>query len=99
MEETETAEQKAPPKKKKETAIETVAQPMIYIGPSIRSRDLSTYKVFADGIPEEFKDDPILAPLFVTPEQLDAARAEVGETGSFRNVLYRKAAVLLKERR
>lgn len=93
MKETEeTAEQKAPPQKKeKETAIETVAQPMIYIGPSIRSSDLSTYKVFADGIPEAFKDDPIHAPLFVSPESLDAARAEVGETGSLLNVLYQKA--------
>ena len=91
MEETETAEQKAPPKKKKETAIETVAQPMIYIGPSIRSSDLSTYKVFADGIPEALKDDPIHAPLFVSPENLDAARAEVEEKGSRLNVLYQKA--------
>lgn len=92
MKEMEAAEQKTPPKKKeKETLIETVAQPMIYIGPSNRSRDLSTYKVFADGIPEAFKDDPIHAPLFVSPENLDAARAEVGETGSFLNVLYQKA--------
>ena len=100
MKETETAEQKAPPKKKeKETPPEMTAQPMIYIGPGFQHSDLSTNKVFAEGIPEEFKDDPILAPLFVTPEQLDAARAEALETGSFRNVLYRKAAVLLKERR
>ena len=92
MEETETAEQKAPPKKKeKEIPVEVTAQPMIYIGPSNRSRDLSTYKVFADGIPEAFKDDPIHAPLFVSPENLDAARAEVGETGSLLNVLYQKA--------
>ena len=92
MEETETAEQKTPPKKKeKEIPVEVAAQPMIYIGPSNRSRDLSTYKVFADGIPEAFKDDPIHAPLFVLPENLDAARAEVGETGSLLNVLYQKA--------
>lgn len=92
MEETETAEQKTPPKKKeKETPVEVVAQPMIYIGPSIRSSDLSTYKVFADGIPEAFKDDPIHAPLFVSPENLDVARAEAGETGSLLNVLYQKA--------
>ena len=92
MEEAETAEQKAPPQKKeKETPVEVAVQPMIYIGPSIRSSDLSTYKVFADGIPEAFKDDPIHAPLFVSPENLDAARAEVGETGSLLNVLYQKA--------
>ena len=92
MKETETVELSAPPKKKeKETAIETGAQPMIYIGPSIRSSDLSTYKVFADGIPEAFKNDPIHAPLFVSPENLDAARAEVKEMGSFLNVLYQKA--------
>ena len=90
MEETEMAEQKTPPKKKeKETPVEVTAQPMI--GPSNRSRDLSTYKVFADGIPETFKDDPIHAPLFISPENLDAARAEVGETGSLLNVLYQKA--------
>ena len=92
MEETEMAEQKTPPKKKeKETPVEVTAQPMIYIGPSNRSRDLSTNKVFADGIPEAFKDDPIHALLFVSPENLDAARAEVGETGSRLNTLYRKA--------
>ena len=92
MKEMEAAEQKAPPKKKeKEAPVEVTAQPMIYIGPSNRSRDLSTYKVFADGIPEAFKDDPIHAPLFVSPQSLDAARAEVGETGSLLNVLYQKA--------
>ena len=92
MKEMEAAEQKAPPKKKeKEIPVEVAAQPMIYVGPSFRGSDLSTYKVFAEGIPEAFKDDPIHAPLFVSPENLDAARAEVGETGSFLNVLYQKA--------
>ena len=100
MEEAETAEQKAPPQKKeKETPVEVVAQPMIYIGPSIRSSDLSTYKVFADGIPEAFKDDPIHARLFVSPENLDAARTEVGETGSLLNVLYQKAVQEHEEER
>ena len=100
MEETETAEQKTPPKKKeKETPVEVVAQPMIYIGPSIRNSDLSTYKVFADGIPEAFKDDPIHAPLFVSPENLDAARAEVGETGSLLMLLYQKAVQEHEEER
>lgn len=100
MKETETAEQKTPPKKKeKETPVEVVAQPMIYIGQSIRNSDLSTYKVFADGIPEAFKDDPIHAPLFVSPENLDAARAEVGETGSLLNVLYQKAVQEHEEER
>ena len=92
MKEDETVVEKAPPKKKeKETTLDAAMKPMIYIGPSIRSSDLSTYKVFADGIPEAFKDDPIHAPLFVSPENLDAARAEVGETGSRLNVLYQKA--------
>ena len=92
MKENETAEQKAPTKKKeKETPVEVVAQPMIYIGPGFRDSDLSTYKVFAEGIPEAFKEDPIYAPLFVSPENLDIARVEVGETGSRLNTLYRKA--------
>lgn len=92
MKENETAEQKAPPKKKeKETPVEVIAQPMIYIGPGFRDSDLSMYKVYAEGIPDEFKDSPIYAPLFVSPENLDAARAEVGETGSRLNTLYRKA--------
>ena len=64
---------------------------MIYIGPGFRDSDLSMYKVYAEGIPDEFKDSPIYAPLFVSPENLDAARAEVGETGSRLNTLYRKA--------
>lgn len=92
MKENETAEQKAPPKKKeKETPVEVIAQPMIYIGPGFRDSDLSMYKVYAEGIPDEFKDSPIYAPLFVSPENLDAARTEVGETGSRLNTLYRKA--------
>lgn len=99
MKENERAAQKAPPQKKKETPHEMTAQPMIYIGPGLQHSDLWANKVFAEGIPEEFRDDPILAPLFVAPEQLDAARAEVGATGSLRNVLYRKAAEQQKERR
>ena len=91
MKETEATEQKEPLKKKEKGAsVETVAQPMIYIGPGFRNSDLSTYKVYAEGIPDEFKDNPIYAPLFVSPEHLDAARAEVGETGSRLNTLYRK---------
>ena len=97
MKENETAEKK-PSTKKKIEVTETHAQPMIYIGPGFRDSDLSTYKVFAEGIPDEFKNDSIYAPLFVSPEQLDAARVEVGETGARLNVLYQKAVQAHEER-
>ena len=97
MKENEAAEKK-PTQKKKIEATETQAQPMIYIGPGFRDSDLSTYKVFAEGIPDEFKNDPIHAPLFVAPEQLDAARAEVSVTGTQLNVLHQKAVQAHEER-
>ena len=84
-------EGKKPMVKKKDEPVEVTAQPMIYIGPGFRDSDLSTYKVFAEGIPDEFKDNPIYAPLFVSPENLDACRIEVGEAGTRLNVLYQKA--------
>lgn len=92
MKEDETVVEKAPPKKKeKETTLDAAMKPMIYIGPHCRARDLSTYKVFAEGIPKDLKDDPIHAPLFVSPEYLDAARIEVTRTGTRLHVLYQKA--------
>ena len=92
----ETAEKKPPKKKAEAVALE--ASPMIYIGPSFRGSDLLTFKVFAEGIPDEFKDDPIHAPLFVAPEELDAARAEAEKAGTRLNVLYGKAVQAHKER-
>ena len=89
--------EKNPPQKKAEAVAPEVST-MIYIGPSFRDNDLLTFKVFAEGIPDEFKDDPIHAPLFVAPEELDAARAEAEKAGTRLNVLYGKAVQAHEER-
>lgn len=65
--------------------------PMIYVGPGYRDTDLATFKIYASGIPKEYVDHPIYKHLFVSPEDLDAARKEIREKGSLRNVFYCRA--------
>lgn len=68
------------------------AQAVIYVGPPIRGTLLhSTFIIFADGIPEEYRQHPIFKHLFVPPARLDQARMEIGKTGSLRNTYYQRA--------
>jgi hypothetical protein len=55
---------------------------------------LRTFKIFADGIPAEYKGEPIIAGLFVTPEKLESARRSVGQKGSKLNVFYEHVCLL-----
>ena len=70
--------------------------PMIYVGPGARNSILSTFAVFADGIPAEFENDDVLKHLFVVPEKLNAARADIGRKGTALNTFYQKAVEKLK---
>ena len=74
-----------------EAVMEAEAEPRIYIGPGFKDSVLSTYKIFADGVPVEYRGDPIHEPLFVTAAELNEARKEVAERGTRLNVLYQKA--------
>lgn len=88
------AEVKAPAREAAKSEQKT--GPLIYVGPAIRGTLLRTFTIFADGIPEEYKDNAVIRGLFVTPENLNAARAEIGKKGSALNVFYGKAAASLK---
>ena len=69
------------------------AAPMVYVGPPIKGTILhSTFTVFSDGIPGEYREHPALRYLFVPPGQLDRARAEIGRKGTPRNAFYMRAA-------
>ena len=76
---------------KKSAAKATKLGPVIYIGPTVKGTLLRTFKIFADGIPAEYKGEPIIAGLFVTPEKLESARRSVGQKGSKLNVFYKQA--------
>ena len=65
---------------------------VIYVGPAVRGTILhSTFIIFADGIPEDYKQHPTFKHLFVPPERLDQARREIGTKGSLRNTYYKRA--------
>ncbi|MBR3458395.1 MAG: hypothetical protein IKH16_09635 [Selenomonadaceae bacterium] len=65
---------------------------VIYVGPPVKGTLLhSTFLIFEDGIPQEYRNDPVFKHLFVPPERLDQARKEIGRTGSFRNIYYQRA--------
>ncbi|WP_297026484.1 hypothetical protein [uncultured Dialister sp.] len=64
--------------------------PVIYVGPGFRDVALNTYSIFADGIPERYKGT-VYEALFVFPEQLEAAKAQLTKKGSMMRVFYDKA--------
>lgn len=70
--------------------------PMIYIGPGSRNSILSTFAIFAEGIPAEFVNDDVFKHLFVTPDKLNTARQAVGKKGTALNTFYQKAVEKLK---
>lgn len=78
-------------KAKKSQPIEETKGPVVYVGPGFRDSILSTFAIFAEGIPAEFKDDPVYKHLFVSPDKLNEARAEVGRKGTALNTFYKKA--------
>ena len=99
----ETAEESAKPSPKGETAdapkeAANFAEKVIYVGPSVRGTMLHTFAVFSDGVPAEYREHPMLRHLFVAPERLDEARAEIARTGSLRNTCYKRASEEMKSK-
>lgn len=66
--------------------------PLVYVGPGFRNSRLSTFGLFADGVPDEFSGT-IYEKLFVPVERLNEARQEVATSGSALNVFYKQALV------
>lgn len=100
---TEAAEETANPSPKGKTAdtlkeAANLAEKVIYVGPSVRGTMLHTFVVFSDGVPAEYRRHPTLRHLFVTPERLDEARAEIARTGSLRNTCYKRASEEMKSK-
>ena len=100
---TEAAEDSAKPSSESEMAdapkeVANLAEKVIYVGPSVRGTMLHTFAVFSDGVPAEYRGHPTLKHLFVVPEQLDEARAEIARTGSLRNTCYKRASEEMKSK-
>lgn len=66
-------------------------KPVVYVGPGFRDSRLSTYAIFADGIPDEYKDNPTYKHLFVTPDKLNEARQLTKKKGSALNTMFQAA--------
>lgn len=84
-------------RKKREAAYAAVTKeggPVIYIGPTFKDSVLNTFMIFANGIPEQYKTDPVYKHLFVKPEKLNTARKEVGSKGSLLYIMYHRALAL-----
>ena len=65
---------------------------VVYVGPPVKGTVLhSTFTIFADGIPEEYRQHQTFKHLFVPPARLDQARKEIGKTGSLYNTYYKRA--------
>ena len=72
---------------------------VIYVGPPVKGTILhSTFIIFADGIPEDYRQHPTFKHLFVPPARLDQARREIGKTGSLRNTYYKRAVEETKKK-
>ena len=67
-----------------------VGEPLVYVGPGFRDSLLSTYGIFADGVPEQFKGT-VYEKLFVPASKLDAARALLKQKGSYLSVFFAQA--------
>ena len=100
---TEAAEDSAKPSPESGTAdapkeVTNPAEKVIYVGPSVRGTMLHTFAVFSDGVPAEYREHQTFRHLFVVPEQLDEARAEIARTGSLRNTCYKRASEEMKSK-
>lgn len=65
-------------------------EPLVYVGPGFKDSILSTYGIFADGVPEKFKGT-VYEKLFVPASKLDAARKLLKQKGSYLSVFFGQA--------
>ncbi|WP_455048780.1 hypothetical protein [Mitsuokella sp.] len=77
------AEQEKPVKKEAEG-------PLVYVGPGFKDSRLSTYGIFADGVPQEYKGT-IYEKLFVPAAKLNEARETIKKKGSYLRIFYEQA--------
>ncbi|WP_432647873.1 hypothetical protein [Mitsuokella sp.] len=64
--------------------------PLIYVGPGFKDSQLSTYGIFADGVPQKYKGT-IYEKLFVPPAKLNEARELIKKKGSYLRVFFEQA--------
>ena len=64
--------------------------PLIYVGPGFRNSRLTTFGIFADGVPREFQGT-IFAKLFVPAARLNKARADIAHKGTALHEFYQQA--------
>lgn len=76
--------------KEKVTKKNTLNGPVVYIGPNIPAKGLKSYRIYKNGIPEEFSG--IFSTLFVTPDKLSMARIAATTKGTAINAAYMKIA-------
>lgn len=65
--------------------------PVIYIGPGFRDSRLNHCMIFANGIPSPEADDDVLKHLFVAPNELNQALADVQTKGTALYTFYQAA--------
>jgi hypothetical protein len=78
-------------KRKKRANGVTKSGPVVYVGPAFRDSFLSSFKVFRDGIPAEFAEDPIYSHLFVPIAGLNQAMVDVKNKGTLLHTFFTKA--------
>lgn len=81
-----------------QTAVQVQA-PVAYCGPTIKGI-APQYTVFVDGLPDKLKEKveqvPFLKALIVPLDKLAEMRVKIEQDGTRENILYKKAADLMK---
>lgn len=82
-----------------EQAAAQVQAPVAYCGPTIKGI-APQYTVFVDGLPDKLKEKveqvPLLNALIVPLDKLAETRVKIDQEGTRENILYNKAADLMK---
>ena len=65
----------------------------VYVGPQFRDRPLRRFHFYRE-IPAECAKDPVFRRLFVAPEELDKAQAQIAVQGTLLHTLYQRAIKL-----
>lgn len=82
-----------------EQATAQVQAPVAYCGPTVKGI-APQYTVFVDGLPEKLKEKveqvPFLKALIVPLDKLAEMRVKIEQDGTRENILYKKAADLMK---
>lgn len=66
-------------------------RPVIYVGPGFKDWRLNHCMIFRSGIPAPEGDDPVLRRLFVMPDALNQALADIKKPGTALHTFYMQA--------